>query len=204
MNLRMTKKRKIVVYFFQPLLLLTIFQTSCLVEKTKYGTVISVRKNERITPEGYTITKHGGFRLRNKFQLSDTSILSPSKIYKISCFDGNEWYKFFSNGRVLHAYISFDSLHIPLGTYYRCGYYSLENNNLKIELSEMETLAFGDSYSIIVIKGTLAGDTIKLDKSQWGGRGRVIEDFKKAKNKNGDPCYFIKAENFTGIKDPSW
>ena len=177
---------------------------SCLVQKTKHGILITNKRNELRTAEGYIITKNGGFKLKDKFRLPDTSLLSVTKIYKLSCSNGNEWYKFFENGRVLHAYTHFDSLHIPVEVHYVCGYYAITGSILKIEQSEIETLAFGDTYSRIIIQGRISGDTIALNSSHWPGSRRVIEDFTKMKDKNGHPCYFLKSERFTGPDKTSW
>ncbi|MGG9962710.1 hypothetical protein [Ferruginibacter sp. SUN106] len=177
---------------------------SCLVEKTKYGTVISKRKNEQFTSEGYSITKNGQFKLKNKFQLTDTLLLSPSKVYQSYCYETYEYFKFYDNGRVLNWAINTDPKHMTTAPKYLCGYYVLKNDELKIELSSIATFTFGDSYDILVIKGKAFGDSIKFYKDQWGGTGRNIGHYGGRKNEKGEDISFVRTnKNFIGPQ-PGW
>ena len=182
---------------------LILICNSCLVEKTKYGLSISKRTNEQLTAEGYSILKHGTFKLKNKFQLTDTLLLSPSKIYQLSAYGGYEWFKFYENGRVLHCDSYYDSYHILI-SYYQCGYYVLKNNDLKIEISKMATFAFGNSLDILVVKGKVTGDSILFYKDQWGGTGRNIGNYGGRKNEKGEDCFFIKQDKNFITQQPDW
>ena len=178
--------------------------SACVIEKTKTGIAIYKKKNEKSTPEGFSIMKNGRFKLKNKFRLSDSTLLSITNVYKVSCNEGSEWYKFYENGRVLHANVGYNAQHLPFAIGFTCGYYTLKGNNIKIEMSELATFAFGDSYDRKVTQGKITGDTIKFYKDQWGGRGRNIMDYSNWKNKKGENCYFIKSEKSPVIGQPRW
>jgi len=179
--------------------------SACVIEKTHNSISIYKKRNEKITPGGFSIIKHGRFKLKNKFHLSDSTLLSITNIYKVSCDDGSEWYKFYENGRVLHADISYNTHHLPVWMGFQCGYYTLDGNNLKIEMSELETFAFGDSYAIKITQGKIAGDTIKFYSDYWRGfANRNIRDFSNWKNEKGEHCYFIKSEKSPVTGQPGW
>ncbi len=191
---------------FRSLLILSFFAaSSCLVEKKQHGIVISKRKNEAHTSEGYVILKHGNFKLKDQFQLKDTVQLSITKVYEAFCFSTRESFRFYQNGRVLRCIVP-RSLHDDtlISQSCQCGYYSLNHDSLTIELTAMATFAFGDSYDRLVIKGKLFGDTIQFYKDQWGGSGRNIGHYGGRRNEQGKDCIYIKSDKNFSLIQPSW
>lgn len=54
--------------------------SACVIEKTKTGIAIYKKKNEKSTPEGFSIMKNGRFKLKNKFRLSDSTLLDRKSV----------------------------------------------------------------------------------------------------------------------------
>jgi len=147
------------------------------------------------TPNGYSITKDGNFKLKDRFQLPDSAGIDTSKVYLQSCY--GSLLKFYKNGRVAWG-VFLDEPHAM----YLAGYYKLENNKLTIEMSDGGT---GYDWARLVIKGILAGDTLKFFKDQWGGTGANIGHFTNLKDvKTNKDCFYIKSSKEYALKQADW
>lgn len=141
------------------LVLIIILTNRCVVEKTQYGTHMYFKANTIITPTGYVVTK-GRFKFKDAFQLKDTQTLSPTCLY-MRKGDSTNWLKFYEDGRVLYS-IGHKVPRFPADQFGAWGgYYQLNGNNIKIELT------YTQKYNIwykLGIEGKMAGDTLKFYK----------------------------------------
>jgi hypothetical protein len=138
----------------------------------------------KLTANNYYVPDVPSYKLKNKFQLTDTSILSIDGIYQFNCYK-DRWFKFYKDGRVLLGYNSNvpKNLSDPINGY--AGYYKLEGNRLKMEV--IYTQVRNDWY-ILVLEGVVKGDTILFLKDRPQGINRSIEHFT-----NRTPgCHYLK------------
>ena len=93
----MTLRRQV----FLALLIGIFICNSCVIEKTSNGLHIYQKSNKLITPNGYVVAKPVKFKLKGKYNIADTSILSTNYLYFEKCW--KRWFKFYDNGKVLFS-----------------------------------------------------------------------------------------------------
>jgi hypothetical protein len=180
----------------------TIYFVGCVIEKTKGGLHIYQKSNLLNTPNGYCVGKHKKFKLKDKFQLPDTSILSSNFLY-INKNNKESWFKFYKNGKVV---LGFNSK-IPLSDYDKIwgwgGYYKIDGTTITIEMSYTQ-----DSYqwSNLYITGKIFGDTLKFYKDRYIKTGSNIHHFTSEKNHYPPPDshYYILGRDSFKLKEPDW
>lgn len=158
----------------------------------------------RQTPNGYWITKHKKFKLRDQFRLPDTAVLSTACVYRESCF-GVSFFKFYPDGKVIHGAAT-EKKGPKSGTYIDttydlAGFYKLDGRNITTELSYGFT---GNDWTVLVSRGKIIGDTIFFYKDQIKGRGRNWERFSNIKKQNGEKCNYVKSWKQDRLLPPDW
>jgi hypothetical protein len=149
-----------------------------------------------LTHNNYYLPKNVKFKLKDKFQLADTSILSTNGLYQYNCYK-DRWFKFYKDGRVLLGYHS----NVPKITFTNingyAGYYTLEGNKLKIELTYIQQR---NDWYILVLEGKVQGDTVLFYKDHPRGINRNIQHFT-----NGTyGCNYIKVNEPYFLLPPDW
>lgn len=143
------------------LFLILILTDRCVIEKTEYGTHMYFKANTIITPSGYVVTK-GKFKLKDAFQLKDTQTLSPNCIYMLKAYS-THWLKFSEDGRVLYS-IGHKVPQLPADQFGAWGgYYQIQGNTIKIELTYTEKYNIWGRHDI---EGIISGDTLKFYKGR--------------------------------------
>jgi len=157
------------------------------------------------TTNGYNKLPDEEYVLRHHAGLSDSGLLSTGHVYRCcACEDRSSYFvKFFNDGKLLEAetYV-YESGKIDT-TYYG-GYFLLNRNNIKIEIPEGSTTAFNSSLSSVVYSGVVVGDTIKILKAQWRGKGSNDKHMLKIQKSNQQRCDYIKADLAIPFKIPDW
>lgn len=170
-------------------------------EKTKKGIHIYGKSNKLITPNGYIVGKPVKFGLKDQFQVTDTSVLSTDLLYIKKCYK-RFWFKFFSNGKVIHG---FDS-NIPINETDQFfgwgGYYKIDGATITVELSYTQR---SDQRSKLFIKGKIVGDTLKFYEDRFGKRAHNLHHFTIPPRQSDTGChYYIMAKDPFKLKDPDW
>lgn len=152
-----------------------------------------------ITPSGYVVSNSKDFKLKNKFTLIDTTILATDRVYVATCFTKLSVLKFYSNGRA--AIISLDSTD---RTRPNAGYYSITKDEIRIEMSQSQTLGLtGTECAILTMQGKISGDTLTFFKTQWYGKGQNLKEYTTPKG-NGVKCYYLKSNIYFLSKTADW
>jgi hypothetical protein len=187
-------------YFLLLLLsFVAIYFGGCVIEKVKGGHHIYLKSNLLVTPNGYCVGKNRKFKLKDKFQLPDTGILSSDFLYKCG---NTSWFKFYKNGKVV---LGFNSK-IPLSENDTIwgwgGYYKIDGTTITIEMSYTQ-----DSYqwSNLYITGKILGDTLKFYKDRYIKTGGNIHHFTSEKNyPPPESHYYIMGRDSFKLKEPDW
>ena len=157
------------------------------------------------TTNGYNKLPDKDYVLRNNAGLSDSGLLSTNYVYRCCACEGSssDFLKFFNDGKLLEAetYV-YESGKID--TTYYAGYYLQNGNNIKIEIPEGSTTAFNSSLSSVVYSAVVVGDTIKIFKAQWRGKGSNDKHMLKIQKPNQQRCDYIKAGLAIPFKIPDW
>lgn len=154
--------------------------------------------NKNVTANNYTITK-GRFKLRNKFQLTDTMVLSPNALYKRNYPGDSSWFKFYKDGKVVLGY---GQPGPKLRISGLAGFYSLAGNNITIELSY--TTQF-DIWDNLIIKGWVVGDTLKFYRDRSPGQFGNLHHFTSGDTPPVPQIhYYIKCYQPISLPAPDW
>jgi hypothetical protein len=163
------------------------------------------------TANNYSILPLEMYTLKDSFNLTDTSILSPSYFYSCCRCDGpfshTFWYlRFFKDGKVAE----YDTYKFESAKTYKLvsssgGYYTLHGNILRIELPGGTVNTFRTRWYPIVYTAYINGDTIAYYKAQWNGKGPndshmlgVQEPYVKRR------CDYLKSKEKYTFKYPDW
>ncbi len=148
--------------------------------------LISCGGGYKLTPNNYYIPEKYKFRLRKKFKLTDTSILSTSSLYQYNCYK-DRWFKFYKDGRVLFAFDSNVPKNLSDRIFGYAGFYTLEGDKLKIELTYTQKR---NDWYILLLEGKVKDDKIIFYKDHPRGINRNIEHF----SIDSMGCNYIKTQ----------
>jgi hypothetical protein len=188
-------------YRYTSALSILIVFIGCVVEKTSDGLHIYSKSNKFITPNGYIVGKPIKFRLKDKLQSFDSSVLSSSSLYVNRCYK-DSWFKFYTNGKVILGYDS----EIPVtgieNIQGQGGYYTVTGNTIVIEMAYTQK---SDQWDNLVIKGEINGDTLKFYYDRYSRSQSNIHHFTSSKNDPHPEChYYIASKALYKLKDPDW
>jgi hypothetical protein len=158
--------------------------------------LVGCKGGYKLTSNNYYVPDKPSYKLKGKFQLTDTSILSTEGLYQFDCYR-DRWFKFYKDGRVLLGYNSNvpKTSSDPINGY--AGYYTLEGNRLKIEV--IYTQVRNDWY-ILVLEGVVKGDTLLFSRDHPQGINRNIQHFT-----NGTPgCNYLKINEPHRLLSADW
>lgn len=158
------------------------------------------------TLNGYKVLPPEAYTLKNAFTLSDTSILSPTCIYTCcSCAkDGSAGFlRFFRDGKVVVCDVyKFEGGQKVVSS--TGGYYTLQGNQLRMEVPEFDGSFFRMWTERYIYTGTVNGDTIVFDKAQENGRGANDKTKFKVQVPGTPRCGYVKSEAKYALNYPDW
>ena len=150
----------------------------------------------KLTSNNYRVTDKGKFRLKNKFHLADTTVISTTNLYQYTCFK-DTWFKFYNDGRVLLGYFSTIPKAASDSIYGFAGFYKINNKEIKIEMSYAQKR---NDWYILEIEGKIVGDTLMFYKDNVQGTKRNIRHF----TSQPQGCYYIKTNEQYFLRQPDW
>ena len=191
-------KRKLLIFIITASI---FFLYGCIVKKGDGGIHIYQKSNKLITANGYVVSKPVKFKLKSKFEMTDTTMLTSHHLYVNQC-DKNSWFKFYKNGKVVLGYdskIPFSESDKILGL---GGYYDIIGTNIKIEISYTQTQ---DQWGNLYIQGEIFGDTLKFYRDSYSKLNRNIHHFTSDKMDPHPEChYYVLSKVPFKLKDPDW
>jgi len=178
------------------LLFILVFFTSC-----------HSARELSITANRYQILPQEMYKLKDSFNLTDTSILSSSYFYSCCGCDGQSsgYIRFFKNGKVAeYDTYKFDSAKTYKLIYSRGGYYTLKDNILRIELPRGKAAFLSTRWYPIVYTAYINGDTISYYKAQWNGKGPNDSRMLAIQKPHTRRCNYLKSKEKYRFNYPDW